>query len=292
MAGPLYEVTPLTEHFGAVIRDFSLHGEEPLPDEVVRQIKDDIARHRVLLFKGQGKIPGTRQVQISQQFGVVESTFYKHPRSPHPDIFRVSNDSTQGCTNVGTGGWHLDGTFMQRPFKYQMMHFHSVCEGGDTWFVPLKEFYEMQDEETKGRWDRLWFMPGSDTYNHPLVCRHPIRGDTTMVFHCGQSFCYAVGFDGDGTNSVEMRLDKYLPPDVLQDELSGKLNVAVDEIGYKMRWEVGDFLFCDNIGSVHYATPGTQSDSKEMGLRILHRTTIAGEDIPTKVDGRSSFVLE
>ena len=82
-----------------------------------------------------------------------------------------------------------------RPFKYQTMHFHSVCEGGETWpgtqrrglvwqfldpvgdvktgwkprlelvvfecfdlqeaflfcqslrFVPLKEFYEMQDEE-------------------------------------------------------------------------------------------------------------------------------------------------
>ena len=61
----------------------------------------------------------------------------------------------------------------QRPFKYQTMHFHSVCQGGETWlepqtklrlaenpgdppgvvarFVPLKEFYEMQDDETKAR---------------------------------------------------------------------------------------------------------------------------------------------
>ena len=52
---------------------------------------------------------------------------------PHPDIFRVSNDETEGCVGVGCTGWHIDGTFQWRPFKYQTMHFHSTCEGGETW---------------------------------------------------------------------------------------------------------------------------------------------------------------
>ena len=52
---------------------------------------------------------------------------------PHPDIFRVSNDETEGCVGVGRTGWHIDGTFQWRPFKYQTMHFHSTCEGGETW---------------------------------------------------------------------------------------------------------------------------------------------------------------
>ena len=70
----------------------------------------------------------TWQVQISQQLGEIESTFYKHPRSPHPDIFRVSNDENEGCTQVGRTGWHIDGTFQQMPFKYQTMHFHSQSQ--------------------------------------------------------------------------------------------------------------------------------------------------------------------
>lgn len=44
------------------------------------------------------------QVEISRWFGPLESTFYKHPMSPHPDVFRVSNDPAQGCTGE-RGGW-------------------------------------------------------------------------------------------------------------------------------------------------------------------------------------------
>lgn len=40
------------------------------------------------------------QVRISRWFGALESTFYKHPHSPHPDIFRVSNDRQHGCTGT------------------------------------------------------------------------------------------------------------------------------------------------------------------------------------------------
>ena len=46
---------------------------------------------------------GERQVAISRFFGELESTFYKHKLSPHPDVFRVSNDPQQGCTG-GVGG--------------------------------------------------------------------------------------------------------------------------------------------------------------------------------------------
>lgn len=57
-------------------------------------------RHRLLLFRGQGLVPGERMVEISHWFGELESTFYKHPRSPHPDVFRVSNVRSEGCTGA------------------------------------------------------------------------------------------------------------------------------------------------------------------------------------------------
>lgn len=58
-------------------------------------------RHRLLVFRDQGRVSGQRQVEISHWFGPCESTFYKHSRAPHPDVFRVSNDKAEGCT----GGW-------------------------------------------------------------------------------------------------------------------------------------------------------------------------------------------
>ena len=36
------------------------------------------------------------EVQLSEALGDIESTFYKHKASPHPDIFCVSNDERKG----------------------------------------------------------------------------------------------------------------------------------------------------------------------------------------------------
>lgn len=61
--------------------------------------------------------------------------------------------------------------------------------------------------------------------------------------------------------------------------------------GIIMKWKPGDFTINDNLGLAHYACPGTQNDWREVGLRILHRTTIIGgpDTIPHKEDGRGSF---
>ncbi|CAJ1352777.1 unnamed protein product [Effrenium voratum] len=196
----------------------------------------------------------------------------------------------EGCVGVGRTGWHVDGTFQEMPFKYQTMHFHSVCEGGETWFVPLKEFYEMQDAETKARWERYWMLPRRDLA-HPLVYKHPVRQDTTLLFHCGPPFVEGWIVDSDAENTRERQPERMLRANVVQDELTEKLDQAVEKIGIKMKWEEGDFAINDNVGNCHYAAPGTQNPKGRAGLRILHRTTIAGEDVPTKFDGRSSFPM-
>jgi len=66
---------------------------------VIKQIQEDVTKHKILIFKDQGIISGDRHVEISRWFGELESTFYKHPKSPHPDVFRVSNDENEGCTS-------------------------------------------------------------------------------------------------------------------------------------------------------------------------------------------------
>ena len=41
------------------------------------------------------------EVQLSEALGDIESTFYKHKASPHPDIFCVSNDERKGSAAAG-----------------------------------------------------------------------------------------------------------------------------------------------------------------------------------------------
>ena len=41
-------------------------------------------------------MPPEKHLEIGKWFGKIESTFYNHPKSPHRDIFRVSNDRTEG----------------------------------------------------------------------------------------------------------------------------------------------------------------------------------------------------
>eukprot|EP00747_Dinoflagellata_sp_TGD_P112839 gnl/TRDRNA2_/TRDRNA2_171569_c1_seq5.p1 gnl/TRDRNA2_/TRDRNA2_171569_c1~~gnl/TRDRNA2_/TRDRNA2_171569_c1_seq5.p1 ORF type:complete len:130 (-),score=10.22 gnl/TRDRNA2_/TRDRNA2_171569_c1_seq5:68-457(-) len=113
-----------------------------------------------------------------------------------------------------------------------------------------------------------------------------------MMFHCGEPYCAGWAVDSQEADLARKQPQRFIPSDVIQGELTQQLDDAVDKIGLKMNWEVGDFAINDNLGNCHYAPPGTQSNWESAGLRILHRTTIAGEVVPRKPDGRESFVMQ
>lgn len=257
------------------MRNFKLSGVK-ITSQFVDQLKEDIKKYRVLLFKDQGKISGEKQVELSRHLGKIESTFYKHPASPHPDIFRVSNDERQGCTGVGRTGWHIDGTFLPCPFKYQTMHFHASSSTGFTKIVPLKELIAAQPAETQERWNNLWFAADRGVV-HPMTYKHWLTGEPTMVFHCGRPFCAAFveNFQSPG--------QKILEPAPIQDEITEAIEKAEDlNLVHTMKWDEGDFAIIDNLAVAHYAVEGTQDSPRQHGLRILHRTTIMGEVPPKK----------
>ena len=123
-----YELSPIK--LGVEVHGIDLNND--VPSEVINQIKQDVHEHRILVFRNQGAVSGQRHVEISKWFGELESTFYKHPKSPHPDVFRVSNDETEGCRGVGRTGWHIDGSFQPAPFAYSLYHMAHVPQTGDT----------------------------------------------------------------------------------------------------------------------------------------------------------------
>ena len=126
-----YSLRPLTKSFGAEAIGIDLATMDLSNNNTTtgllfaNQLRKDLVQYRALLFRGQS-LTGQRQVDLSKLLGTIESTFYKHPKSPHPDIFRVSNNDVEGCTQVGRSGWHVDGTFQEKPFMYQTMYF--VCQ--------------------------------------------------------------------------------------------------------------------------------------------------------------------
>ena len=94
--------------------------------DVVDLIKRDVLEQRVLVFRRQDHVTPAIHLAVGRWFGDIESTFYNHPASPHRDIFRVSNDRAEGCTQVGRTGWHIDGSFQAAPFSHSLYHIINV----------------------------------------------------------------------------------------------------------------------------------------------------------------------
>ena len=158
------------------------------------------------------------------------------------------------------------------------MHFWSVSKDGNTHFSPLRELLDDLPEAMRGRWDRYWFV--GDRVVHPLTYNHPTTGADTMVFHCGGAFARALAIDYDAASGAAFEV---MAGDGLQsvlDEITARLEDPARM--YVHRWEVGDLAIIDNLAVAHYAPPETQDAAGSAGLRILHRTTVAGTSSPRK----------
>ena len=165
------------------------------------------------------------------------------------------------------------------------MHFWSVLSanhGGNTLFAPLKEVAEHllqrdhdNDNDDSFSWKDLYFVTNRRTdyaLAHPILCKHPETGDFTCVFHLGPHFMDAL-VEGKRTLSA---VEQKKVCDILRRACEN------EEWCLSMEWREGDFALVDNLALAHYAHPSTQGGREQCGLRILHRTTVAGEHRPSK----------
>ncbi|EDV22354.1 uncharacterized protein TRIADDRAFT_58876 [Trichoplax adhaerens] len=237
---------------GAEVHGIDLTGN--VSSSVIEMIKKDVTDHRIVIFRNQNPISGHRQVEISQWFGQLESTFYKHPKSPHPDVFRVSNVESEGCVGVGRTGWHIDGSFQSEPFSHSLYYMHHVPKHGDTAFIPLNDVLKKISEVKRQRWERLWMCSDRRGYHsHPLVYPHPITGLKTLCFHLGMTdaFIWDKGTPNEHLTTPE-ETQKILA-DIHSEIISSQLI-------YRHKWRVGDFIISDNLAVGHEATEETQHD--------------------------------
>jgi len=243
--------------------------------EIIHQIIKDVEEHKIVVFKKQGNITPERHLEIGLWFGEIESTFYNHDKSPHRDIFRVSNDRAEGCTNVGRTGWHIDGSFMQAPFSHSLYHIISVPSAGTTSFLPLTDFILSVDQETRKLWECLWMVSDSRDIVHPLIYNHPDTGHPVLCFHLGMTGAFVKNYGTDQQSFLSPSETKHILK-TLHDAIlrSGLI--------YHHKYEEGDFIISDNLAVGHEASPETQLPRSQVGLRVMHRVTIAGKHRPSK----------
>lgn len=264
----------INNKLGKIVEGIDLKKE--VGKELIERIVADVTQHRLLIFKNQGVINAERQLEISRWFGAIESTFYNHAKSPHRDIFRVSNDRNEGCTNVGRTGWHIDGSFQERPFSHSIYHIIECPSKGATVFAPLNEVIEGLENEKRNLWNRL-YMASDRRGNivHPHVYPHPLTKKPTLCFHLGMTDHYILDY-GTPNAKVLNRQETEMIKRGIHQELVKK------DIQYIHHWQPGDFLISDNLALGHEAHPDTQLSPQEVGLRVMHRVTIDGKHKPTK----------
>jgi taurine dioxygenase len=112
----------------------------------------------------------------------------------------------------------------------------------------------------------------------PLIYTHPRSGLDTLCFHLGMTAAFIWDY-----GTTKERLTGPSETQQLLDEMEDVFTKAVDKrLIYKHSWVAGDFIISDNAALGHEASVETQASVEQVGLRVMHRTTVQGSEPPRK----------
>lgn len=231
-----------------------------------------------IVFKNQGILTGDEQVAASEYFGGQElhSTHGVHPQAPNNHVFRLSNDDFHGIVGVGPQ-WHNDGSFVRQVFSHVGYHIVRVPEsGGDTEFSHLTAAFDSMDCDTQQLWSRRVSVNATSGVVHPLVFEHPYLNRPAVYLHLGMTG--AVIELAEGVTTAQSPEDLRCLDETEMTALFNEYNELLNNSSCRGRhaYEEGDMVLIDNLAVAHRAAPEAHMPVSQQGLRILHRTTVAG----------------
>ncbi|MBX3485428.1 TauD/TfdA family dioxygenase [Phenylobacterium sp.] len=274
-------VKPQPSGFGAEIGGVDL--AKPLPAGQLAEVKAAWARHSVLAFPDQ-PLSLHELEAFTLEIGPYGVDPFVAPMPGHPNVLEVRRDPNETLTPFG-GAWHSDWSFQATPPAATILRSEVIPPvGGDTLFVDAAAAYEALDEATKAKLAPLKAvhsatraygprsgyakeldqrsMPiivsadADKTFAHPLVRTHPVTGRKALFV----SPVYTIGIEG-------------MTPAEADPILAGLYKHMVqDRFIYRHKWRVGMVLMWDNRCTMHNAEGGYDGH-----LRVMHRTTVAGE---------------
>jgi taurine dioxygenase len=209
---------------------------------------------------------------------------YVAPIDGHPHILEVRRDPDEPVAPFG-GAWHSDWSFQAAPPSATILHAKVVPPvGGDTWYADGYAAFAAlgATEQTQllgltalhsarrpyshegykaGRGDQrsMKILPSDAAYDvqeHPLVRTHPETGRPALWVNA----VYAVGIKGMGEREAQALIKGLCE------------HATAERFVYKHRWAVNMLTMWDNRCVQHCAQGGYDGH-----LRVLHRTTVAGD---------------
>lgn len=274
-------VTPQETGFGARIEGVDL--SRPLPPAVLATVKAAWAKHSVVAFPGQPLSLEALEA-FTQTIGPFGVDPFIAPMPGHPNVLELRREPDETATNFGAG-WHSDWSFQKTPPAATLLRSQVIPPvGGDTLFADCSRAYEALSpvmkqmlegvraihsasraygtqgafaKESAKRTMEIIVSPEADkTLTHPLVRTHPVTGRKALFV----SPVYTVGIEGM-TVAESQAILGFLFAHITQEQFV-----------YRHRWEKDMLLMWDNRCTVHFAEGGYDGH-----LRVMHRTTVAGE---------------
>ena len=272
---------PLTGAIGAAIEGVDLTGE--IPDALAGDLREALARHQVLFFRGQFPTIG-QQKALTRIFGPLMRAPYVAPLDDEPEVIRVLKEADEEGGVFG-GDWHTDFSFLERPPAGSVLNaIETPPFGGDTVWVSQAAAWDALPDGTKA------LLLGRDAIH--VGKPYGVKWSPPPEQRAGASMSMA---RGDPSADIERR-----HPAVLRQPATGRLMLFLNptyvsrleglsedesrpileavqshatrpEFCCRFRWNAGTVAIWDNLATQHYAIndyPGHR--------RLMYRTAFKG----------------
>ncbi len=276
-------VTPQPSGFGATVTGVDLSC--PLLPDDLAAIRTAWAAHSVLSFPDQ-PLTLDEQEALTLQFGDFGEDPFIKPLPGRPHILELRREPDETAPNFGAG-WHSDWSFQAQPPAATILHGKVIPPiGGDTLFADCAAAYDSlspafqrlcdgltalhsaklpygregvyANETTRRTMTIITGAAAEAVQAHPLVRVHPVTGRRAL--YC--SPVYTIGLEG-----------------MTRDEgyaILGHLfqRITLPQFLFRHHWAPDTLLIWDNRCTLHFAEGGYDGH-----LRVMHRTTVAGEAV-------------
>lgn len=275
-----FRIVPSGATLGARIEDLDL--SRPLSDEDFQGLLQALGRHGVLSYPRQDLTPSQLR-DFSRRFGELEinvSGLYQEAGLPEVMVLSniVEDGKPLGLSDAGQD-WHTDMSYSR------MIAFTNVLYGlriphrdgqplGNTEFCNMHAAYDGLPEELKQRldgmtvlhdFDKFWEMMRRERGStrppltaaqraakppvpHPLFLTHPITG--RKVLYCNPGYAVRIQEldEAESQRMLDFLFEHQTRP----------------EYRHAHRWQVGDVLMWDNMGTIHNAIPDYRPDEPRL----------------------------
>ena len=240
-----------------------IHGIQigSVDSRLAEELRRTIALWRVAVFRDQNA-DDCDMVAFLSLLGELMFTDGETPVKGAPDLNVVSN---VGRTTPTRSVFHTDTSFVERPPAFTALRALALPEvGGSTLFsdqVQAATDLPAAAVAALRGWTVLHATVGPDglrqAMRHPLLCRHPLTGETALFLSTPERCTSLSGVDERNGRRII---------DILYRRSVRRRNI------YAHRWREGDIVIWDDRVTMHRA-----DHCGVVGERVLHRGLVRGE---------------